>query len=162
MKNYKFTDNWFVETEMGVLDIIDTNQEIHILEIGSYEGKSSVWFAEKFLKNKKSTLTCIDSWTTYSQDSDAFQSYGNSNTEWDFKSHKKTFLHNIKELGYEEQIEVIQGFSHDIIPKLLLNKKKYDLIYVDGNHTAPFVLIDSVLSWLVLKEEGLIMFDDYL
>ena len=116
---------------------------------------------ENLLKNPKSTITCVDPWTSYSQNSDSFNSYNTEGTEWNFKSHKNTFLYNISESGSENQVIVKDGFSHKLIPELILENKKYDLIYIDGNHTAPFVLTDCVLSWYVLKEQGLMIFDDY-
>jgi predicted O-methyltransferase YrrM len=57
---------------------------------------------------------------------------------------------------------VEQGLSKDVLLKLILSKNKYDIIFIDGNHTSPFVLIDSILSWYLLKKDGLIIFDDYL
>ena len=40
--------------------------------------------------------------------------------------------------------------------------RQYDLIFIDSNHTAPFVLSDSVLSWPLLKKGGTMIFDDYI
>lgn len=36
-----------------------------------------------------------------------------------------------------------------------------DIIYIDGDHSAPAVLTDAVLSWPLLKEGGILIFDDY-
>lgn len=35
-------------------------QDTHLLEIGSYEGRSAVWFLENILTHPSSTITCID------------------------------------------------------------------------------------------------------
>jgi len=35
-------------------------------------------------------------------------------------------------------------------------------VYIDGSHTASSVLCDSVMSWRVCKEGGIIIWDDYL
>lgn len=160
-KNYKFTHSWFNNSDFSNFISEFKEKEVHILEIGSFEGKSTVWFAENFMTNPNSTITCVDPWTSYSQDEDSFESYNKEDSEWDFKSHKNTFLYNIKQSGYEEQIKTIQGYSHEVLPNLLTNNEKYDIIFIDGNHTAPFVLIDSVFSWLLLKKDGLMIFDDY-
>jgi predicted O-methyltransferase YrrM len=37
----------------------------------------------------------------------------------------------------------------------------FDIIYIDGSHTADDVLEDAVLSWRQLKPGGLLIFDDY-
>ena len=163
MKNYNYTVDWFGGGEdLKQIIKFDSESELHILEIGSFEGRSTIWFLENLLKNPKSTITCVDPWTSYSQNSDSFNSYNTEGTEWNFKSHKNTFLYNISESGSENQVIVKDGFSHKLIPELMLQNKKYDLIYIDGNHTSPFVLTDCVLSWYVLKEHGLMIFDDYL
>ena len=56
MKNYTFTENWFGEDGLSILDVIDTSKELHILEIGSFEGKSTIWFLDNILQNKNSSL----------------------------------------------------------------------------------------------------------
>jgi predicted O-methyltransferase YrrM len=160
MKNYKFTENWFESDDLNNFTPKGTQKELHILEIGSFEGKSAVWFLENLLQNQNSSITCIDPWTSYSQTNDSFESYNSENTEWDFKNHKNTFLHNIKESGFENKVNIIQGFSHEILPELI-HKKKFDIIFIDGNHTAPFVNTDAVFSWYMLKTDGLLIFDDY-
>jgi predicted O-methyltransferase YrrM len=38
----------------------------------------------------------------------------------------------------------------------------FDLIYVDGSHTAPDVLSDAVLAFQLLRVGGVMIFDDYL
>ena len=161
MKNNKFTENWFESDDLNKFTPKGTQKELHILEIGSFEGKSTVWFLENLLQNQNSSITCIDPWTSYSQTNDSFRSYNSENTEWDFKNHKNTFLYNIKESGFENKVNIIQGFSHEILPEII-HKNKFDIIFIDGNHTAPFVITDAVFSWYMLKTDGLLIFDDYL
>ena len=38
----------------------------------------------------------------------------------------------------------------------------FDLIYIDGSHTAADVLIDAVLAFQLLRVGGVMIFDDYL
>jgi len=162
MKNYKYTENWFSSEDLEQFLPLNTQEELHILEIGSFEGKSTIWFLENLLQNPKSTITCIDPWTSYSQNSNSFNSYNQNNTEWDFQSYKDTFLYNIGLSESKNKVIPYQGFSHDILPKLITQNKQYDIIFIDGNHVAPFVLTDSVLSWYLLKNKGIMIFDDYL
>ena len=42
-----------------------------------------------------------------------------------------------------------------------LSKHSFDFIYIDGNHHAPNLLLDGLYSFLLLKKEGVIIFDDY-
>lgn len=160
-KNYHFTESWFSHNDLDAF-VPKTNDEIKMLEVGSFEGRSTVWFLENVLLNSKSTITCVDPWTTYSQNSDTFNSYFTSESEWDFRNHKRTFLHNIYNSGYMEKVNVIQDSSHLALPKMISNGDKFDIIFIDGNHTSPFVITDCVMSWYLLNKGGLMIFDDYL
>jgi predicted O-methyltransferase YrrM len=164
MKNYTFTENWFEEDGLSTINGIDFTKELHILEIGSFEGKSTIWFLDNFLQNKISTITCIDPWMGYSQDHDSLNSYFKENNEWDLKQRKtkEIFLHNIVESTNSEKVIVRQGFSDKVLPSLITEQKLYDIIFVDGNHTAPYVMMDTIMSWSLLKNNGIMIFDDYM
>ena len=162
MINYKFTEDWFSADDLVQFLPLKTQKEIHFLEIGSFEGKSTVWFLENILLNEKSTITCIDPWTTYSQNNNSFDSYNKVDSEWNFTDNKNIFLHNIYLSGFKNKVIIEQGFSNEILPKFILDKKKYDIIFIDGNHTSPFVITDGIMSCYLLKEGGLMIFDDYL
>jgi len=172
MNNFKFTHDWFGEFNHidAFIEPLNREKELHILEIGSFEGKGTTYFASKLLDHPKSTITCIDPWTSYTQDENSFNSYHKSKEKhklnnpiptWDFTTHKATWEHNINESGFKQQIKPIQGFSHEILPTLLTDNKKYDLIFVDGNHASAFVLTDAVMSFYLIKTGGIIIFDDY-
>jgi len=165
---YTFTADWFGSHD-SALEImkysnINEKEEFHILEIGCFEGKSTIWFIENLLLNEKSTITCVDPWLDYSQKEDSLESYDKENVEWKFgtKKIKNTFLHNIEQTGKSNKVIVKQGLSNVILPQLICENKKYDMIYVDGNHVAPYVLMDAVMSWQLLKKNGIMIFDDYL
>tara|TARA_R110001592_G_scaffold268073_1_gene534254 strand:- start:27 stop:647 length:621 start_codon:yes stop_codon:yes gene_type:complete len=54
-----------------------------------------------------------------------------------------------------------KDFLHEMIAVNLNEDEKYDFIYVDASHEPDDVLYDSVLSFELLKKEGLMIFDDY-
>lgn len=163
MKNYKFTENWFTLDGLTTLNQVNTKKELHILEIGSFEGKSTIWFLDNILNNENSTITCVDPWLNYSQGHDSLNSYFKDDCEWNLSERKtkEIFLHNIIESGRSEKVIIKEGFSNKVLPSLILENKKYDIILIDGNHTAPYVMMDSVMSWELLKKDGIIIFDDY-
>ena len=163
MKNYKFTEDWFTSDGLSMINKLDENNELHFLEIGSFEGKSTIWFLDNFLKNPKSTITCVDPWLNYGQGKNSLNSYGVSGMPWNFGETKvkERFLKNIVESGYSDKVKIIQELSDRALPQLICQNKKYDLIFIDGNHVAPYVLMDSVMSWPLLKVGGYILFDDY-
>jgi predicted O-methyltransferase YrrM len=163
MKQYSYTEDWFTDDGLSKITDLDINQELHFLEIGSFEGKSSIWFLDNFLKNPKSSITCIDPWLNYGQGDNSLNSYGNSDMPWKFGETKvkERFLKNIVESGHSDKVKIIQELSDKALPHLISQNKKYDLIFIDGNHVAPYVLMDSVMSWPMLKVGGYIIFDDY-
>ena len=59
--NYEFTTNWF-EYQKSVIErfILPSSKEYHFLEIGSYEGMSTVYYIDNYLENPNSTITTID------------------------------------------------------------------------------------------------------
>ena len=172
MKNYKFTQNWFSSNDLAKFLPLQTQEETHILEIGSFEGKSTVWFIDNLLDNPKSSITCIDPWISYDQKHDSMNSYSedlNNKEQFEnvldgfvFTDEYQTFLHNIHETTKPSQVNIIKGFSKSILPNLITESKKFDVIFIDGNHIAPCVLLDAVMSWELLNVNGYMIFDDYL
>lgn len=169
MKNYNYTQRWFSCSDLKQFLPVGTQDELHILEIGSFEGESTVWFIENFLNNQNSTITCIDPWISYNQKKDSLNSYGNIlqkdlqdlSEGYIFSNENETFLKNIIETGKLSQTNIIKGFSNIVLPNLISIQKKYNIIYIDGNHTSPAVLSDAVMSWWLLDNEGIMIFDDY-
>jgi predicted O-methyltransferase YrrM len=47
------------------------------------------------------------------------------------------------------------------LPVLMMEDKKYDFIYIDGNHNTVNVLIDGLCAYHLLKDDGVLIFDDY-
>jgi hypothetical protein len=58
-------------------------------------------------------------------------------------------------------VEERRGFSDLILPELVVEGRRYDLIYVDGAHTSMAVAADAVLALRLLNAEGFIIFDDW-
>ena len=150
--NYIYTNNWF-ESQRSIhekfLNTINyTDNPIKILEIGSHEGRSSVFFS-KYLVNKDSTLTCIDPYLSEDTTSPV-----NSKT---FDIYK----HNIKLTCKESQIFLEKNYSFDTLLKLYLEQKIFDYILIDGSHLSKDVIEDAILSFKLLRQGGIMFFDDY-
>lgn len=151
----KFSQDWFSKNLAEILYWVKpTVKEIKkpkILEIGGFEGRSTRWFIENFLKDG-GELHCIDTW----EGSLEHDQWGMDLTDlWDL------FNHNLKDYIEDGSCVVHRGMSQDILPKLLSDGHQFDFIYVDGSHLASDVIIDGVLSYLLLKTGGILAFDDY-
>lgn len=151
----KYTHNWLHAGNIeSALDKYRHKDNINFLEIGAYEGCTTNYLVDNFLQGKNSKITCIDPWIKYSEACVAdmgtkFDSYIN-------ESSYDLFIDNTKE--NKERIVVKKGFSKDLLPTL---DEKYDFIYIDGDHSEDAVWVDAVESFKLLKENGVIIFDDY-
>ena len=142
VKKYNFSTDWFVPNIPiweNILSQFKGNSNIHYLEIGVFEGRSIIWMLENILTHPTAKLTCIDIFPGDLKD---------------------RFLANLEISGFADKATVITGKSQIELRKLPFNS--FDIIYIDGSHTADDVLTDAVLSWPLLKSGGAIIFDDYL
>lgn len=148
----KFTVDWFsshIPKFDNILKCFKSKNDINFLEIGSFEGRSSCWFFENYINDSEnSTLTCVDTWEGSME-----HNQSHKNSIWDI------FNFNIQEYN-KDKIIVKRGKSRDVLKHL--NENYYDFIYVDGSHTSRDVLEDAVLSFDLLKQGGVMTFDDYL
>ena len=116
------------------------------IEIGSYEGRSSLWLLENALAHPESKLFCVDVFA----DAEASDSY------W------SRFKQNVVDSAHGSKVEVHRGYSFDFLSHFVVSGRKVDFVYVDGSHRAADVLEDLILAFRVLKPGGLLICDDYL
>jgi predicted O-methyltransferase YrrM len=110
---------------------------VHALEIGSFEGRSALWFLTNILTHETSSITCVDLF---------------------FDPIDSTFDSNVKASGLSRKVIKLKGDSKVVVRNL---DRKFDLVYIDGSHVAKDVLVDAVLAWDLVKPGGIIIFDDY-
>ncbi len=121
--------------------------DLHFLEVGCFEGRTTLWLLENVLTDPSSRVTVIDTFAG----SPEFESIGVS---CDFQDR---FLANVA--PYADRVTVCEGRSADVLPTLT---GPFDFVFVDGSHTAEDVWRDAELSWPLLRTGGLVVFDDYL
>jgi predicted O-methyltransferase YrrM len=122
-----------------------------IVEIGSFEGRGTLWFLDRLLRHPDSRITCLDSFAGGAE-------HRPSQTE----GLEARFRANIAESGAAAKVAVLKGASAEGLVRLLARGETADLVYVDGSHTAPDVLADMVLGWRLLRRGGVMLCDDYL
>jgi len=157
-KIYKFSNFDFPDWFSGKIPIFfhclnkhQFSSQINLLEIGSFEGRSSLFFLNYF-KNKASIkniyLTCVDTW-------------GGSNEllhkKIDFNVVEKNFDKNIG--NFNQNIKKHKCTSYEFFKSK--NPQKYDLIFIDGSHEFEDVLADAEASFKHIKKNGFIIFDDF-
>lgn len=142
-----FTTDWFTGN-VGNLTLLlqeyTQRPDVRMLEIGSWEGRSTTWFLT-YLPH--ATITCVDTFQGGVEHAAMTERHGIEDR----------FLHNIQ--PFQDRVTVRKGNSVEQLYGLVPNT--YDLIYVDGSHEAPDVLQDVIMSFPLLKVGGIMMMDDY-
>ena len=143
LKSKKIIHDYFSAHTYHFYSIIKKQYKIeNILEIGSFEGNSSMFLARN-LKNSK--IYCVDNWKGTNE-------YNNL----DFKSLENNFDENLSSFNniYKNKCSSDEFF--------LNNNLYFDLIYIDGHHKADQVTKDFKNSWKFLNKDGVLIFDDYI
>src|SRR3990167_4943652 len=149
----EFTTDWlgdkavFIEQHLAYLKGVPNAKG---LEIGSFEGRSAIWFCDKILTGLGAKLTCIDPWVPTAE----LMAMG-----FDWSEAEKLFDRNVANSGHAEKINKIKAPSFNALRGL--NFESYDFIYIDGSHRSDHVMEDAVLSFRLIKNEGVMIFDDY-
>lgn len=124
---------------------------IKYLEIGVAQGKHML----EILRDENVEYVGVDKWeydTTMEHEKAKINNW-NSQDKWD-----KVYQLVLEKLEpYKDRATIIRGSSFDILPTL---KDKFDIIYVDGDHSYEGAKKDLELSLQLLKEGGKIIVDD--
>jgi predicted O-methyltransferase YrrM len=105
------------------------------LEIGTFEGRSAIWFLRQILTDPTSDLICID------------------------PRPKPCWQENLARYG--PRVRLIKESSHLALRDREFSPESFDFAYLDGSHRACHVLEDAVLVFRLLKPGGIMIFDDY-
>ena len=144
LKNKKITNDYFSKHSFYFyyhLKKFDKN--FKYLEIGSYEGNSSIFVAKNF---KEAHIYCVDNW----KGTDEY------NDDLSFSKIEKNFDFIILKF---KNVKKFKSSSNYFFKK---NKTSFDVIYIDGYHFGPQVYKDCVNAWKILKKNGIMICDDYI
>lgn len=114
---------------------------LRFLEIGSYEGRSAIWMLSNILTHPSSRIDCVDSFYNFPD------------------NYEQRFDYNILLSGFSKKVAKFKGDSKVLLRELPMST--YDCIFIDGGHTSVDVIQDAVLSFLLLRPNGFLIFDDY-
>src|SRR5215468_9910581 len=103
-------------------------EPLRILEIGSWEGRSAIFFLNFFAR---ATITCIDTF-----------SGGTDHVAAQATRIEKRFDRNLAPFG--DRVEKIKGPSRQALTRLSAEGRRYDLAYIDGSHAREDVMADSL------------------
>ena len=141
-----FTEDWFSHNIPNFETCMSATPEKKLfLEIGSYEGRSTCWLLENGLSDKGS-IVCVD---PYSAEG--------------FDKIEARFWSNVQATQKSTQtVSLMRTTSYKAIAEMIGYKYAFDFIYVDGSHAPDVALTDACMAWGLLKQGGVMLFDDYL
>ena len=142
LKKKYITTDYFSSNSFYFYKILEKIKNLKYLEIGAFEGNSSMFVARKF---KTSKVYCVDNWEGkeeyYKID------FNKIENNFDFNTHEYKNITKIKKNSDNFFLE---------------NNIKFSVIYIDGYHKATQVFKDFQNSWKSLLPNGIIIFDDYI
>lgn len=146
-----FTADWFTNSIPNFERCMATlPQKKHFLEIGCFEGRSTCWLIKQM--EGEASIMSVDTFAG-----------GQSHNGVDFKAVEERFLSNTREAvkGTKVISGLIKKRSYDALADAINHKWVYDFIYIDGSHTAYDTLSDACMAWGILRNGGVMLFDDY-
>lgn len=151
-EHVSFSNSWFWKsTHAATRRLLLEHRPTSLLEIGCFEGQATRWFATE-LAPELQQIAVVDPLEQGSIENTV-------RSEAPSGGLLASFLRNTQDVGVA--MDVHQGYSLDLLPKLIALGHSYDCVYVDGSHDGKDVLADAVLADLLLAPGGLLVFDDY-
>lgn len=120
-------------------------------------------FLYNFVKEKKLTKTLETGFAQGRSSAHIIAASNSIHTAMDpfqAEEFKNVGLENMKKLGMEKLIDVRNEFSYETLPRLLFEGKKFDFIFIDGDHKFDGEFIDFFYSDLLLLDGGYVLFHD--
>jgi len=146
IRDKNFSTYWFLNNYKIIGSFLpkDYNKIFRYLEIGSFEGLSSLFILSYW---KNADITCVDTWQTSEDESQVL--------DFNFKSVEKKFDSNLHDFCFKK----IKNTS-ELAFKQLSKVDSFDYIYIDGSHNGIDIFNDALASFKILNVGGLIIFDD--
>jgi len=146
---YRFSQDWFSNRTTQWTEWFKpyAGQLCRGIEIGVFEGRSSLWLLENVVTKYESRLFAVD---TFQGGDDQIKA------GLDCTKTRECYEWNIRE--HKERVRIFAEPSQIALSKIT---GLFDFIYIDGSHLAPDVFLDAALSWQLLRVGGRLVFDDY-
>ena len=158
---YEFTNQWFDLNKRVWDDLIQRLVPSRILEVGSFEGRSTCYLIDQIAADRHLVLHCVDTWEG------GIEHKPGGGAESDMSAVEARFCRNTGlAISYANQpvdLIVHKAKSAEALAGLIAaGEDVFDFIYIDGSHQAPDVLADAILCFHLLRVGGVMVFDDYI
>jgi len=155
--DYQFTSDWFAPNIPIWDKLVPRFKPRRVLEVGSYEGRSTCYLIEICTAQSDIEIHCIDSWQGGVEHDKSTMSDVEARFDANVAIARGRAPHAVKLVKHK-------NLSHVALADLFAAERAatFDIIYIDGSHQAPDVLSDCVLAFHLLRVGGLMIFDDYI
>ena len=119
----------------------------NVLEIGTFEGRYTLWLADHYADLKIDTIDPFNS-SVY----DLEQNY--------FDQVEKNWRNNLSICKNKKNICFHKLSSLETLNHMIEIKRQFDFVYIDGDHRSNTVSNDLELSYNMLSTNGIILIDD--
>jgi len=159
---FKFTRRWFVLRNQKTFSTFlaptyPPHRPINMIQIGVFEGQDLVWSLQNLLQHPDSRCVAIDPWAATRKLDE------NKMAEVEARARKNL-------APWRRKVEIRKGYSGEVLQDLIdgpasitgrrIPAGHWDLVIIDGDHTADAVYTDATLSSKLIKTGGQLMFDD--
>ena len=158
---YKFTEEWFdiaIPTWEEFFKSYYRTPIKSVLEVGCYEGRATVWLCENVL-GEEIDYDIVDTFGGSITESGMVGTAGRLGEDKSFI--QTNFEHNTSFFKDRITFNIHKGYSQYELPKLVQAGKQYDFIYIDASHQSDDTFVDAYFANKMLKQGGLIIFDDF-
>lgn len=135
---------WFDYVKPNFENYLTLTSPLTVLQIGAYKGDTTQWL----LGNKNiNRIVDVDTWEGSIEHKD----------KYDFNQVEQVYDAKFKGVA---KVEKFKGTSD----KYFAHRPEgetFNVIYIDGDHTALQTAIDSLNAWRILEIGGIMVFDDY-
>jgi len=136
-----------------------TNQPVSALELGTFEGRSALWFLRNVLTHPASLLTCVDAWS-YDYTGGFGQEQLSADSGTTLEDARQRCLRNLRPYMRRGRCAVVTMNTQEFL-RTRRPEQMFKLIYVDASHYASCVLEDTIAAWWHLAQGGIMIWDDY-
>jgi SAM-dependent methyltransferase len=139
--------NW-----QSFLTRFEAQPDLNFLELGTAQGRATVWLLENVLTATNSKITTVDMKHLMPVTKDSLkQKLDNQDVVIDC-------LDNLAPYLATNRCTFVLDSTDNFFKT---NKQQFDFVYVDASHDPDQVLRDAINSFDVVKPNGLLLFDDY-
>lgn len=135
----EFTTDWVTRKLPSWLAALDgirqKSDTVHVLEVGSYEGRSAVAFLEMMPQCR---ITAIDTFPK--------------------EDIEERFDRNLS--GYGDRCRKIKARAIGALDSLRQEGASFDIIYLDAGKVPDDTFVQSALAWSMLRQGGVLIWDD--